>query len=82
MPELRISLALPSEPRDVTLTKDSLLTNCFVEQDPFGQNKAIKRPGTILESSVTTTSLGIWFYDGKVYYITSAGALASFTPTP
>lgn len=82
MAEVRLELSLPSEPRTPSLEKDSLLTNCFIEVDTVNGSRVVKRPGLVLDSSVTTTSLGVFYYDGSVFYITSAGALASFVPSP
>jgi hypothetical protein len=80
--DLRISLALPSEPRDPSFTKDSLLTNCFIETSKIGTNYALKRPGFTVGTEGITTGLnrGIFFYNGTVWYVDENTALQGFVP--
>ena len=80
MSETRFPLAVSTEPRDYILSKDSKLTNCFLEQDPLGIARIIKRAGTTLEDSTGTVNLGIFYYSGKVYFVNTAnaGVLNSF----
>lgn len=82
MPEARIPLATPSEPRDETLTKDSLLTNCFIDQSKVGTMYAVKRPGfTVGTEGITTdTNRGIFYHNGTVYYIDENDTLQGFIP--
>lgn len=81
--DLRISLALPSEPRDPSLTKDSLLTNCFIESSKIAEiHYALKRPGFTVGTEGITTGLnrGIFFYGGTVWYVDENDALQGFVP--
>lgn len=81
---LRIPLALPTEPRDVELTKDSKLTNSYVEQSKIGTVYARKRPGFQAGYEGTTTdNLGVWFNDGVIWTIDpdDASVLLGFIPS-
>lgn len=84
MAETRISLALPSEPRDPSLEKDSLLTNTCIESSKTGSFYAVKRPGFQAGYEGTTTdNLGIWFNDGVIYTIDpdDSSVLLGFIPS-
>lgn len=71
MPIERILLAGALEPRDGNLTKDSLLTNCYAEENPEGI-MIVKRPGNSLEAvlaSPSCTGQGAVFFGGKALFV-------------
>jgi hypothetical protein len=83
MPLIRLPLAMPFEPRDPTLAKDSLLVNMFPEQSKTGTAYVEKRPGFVVGYSGTTTpNLGIFYYNGVLYQIDpdDAGVLLGWVP--
>lgn len=70
---IRIPLAEPLTNRDSTATKDSKLTNCFM-QNVSGQPLVIKRPGTL--SAIQNTAgqgQGVYCYNGYNYAVNSQG---------
>ena len=78
---MRFPLIIPTEPRDsLSLDKDSLLQNCFIDKDP-NTTYIVKRPGKILQTSSVTpgTMRGIIFSQNKLYYITLSENPAEIT---
>lgn len=65
----RISLYQAIEPRDATLTKDGVLTNCYAEDNPEGV-MIVKRGGI---SEVTTlcagTGQGAYYFNGLAVFV-------------
>ena len=75
----RLPLIVPTEPRDaLSLDKDSLLQNCFIDSDP-NTSYVVKRPGMILSEEVTTaiTNKGIFYNpgDNNLYFINDLDVL-------
>ena len=65
--EPQVSLVVPIDTRDGTLTKDSKMVNCFAEQADTGW-VAIKRPGTTVGATVPSgTPQGIGVHNGGVW---------------
>lgn len=66
---IRIPLAEPLTNRDSTATKDSKLTNCFM-QNVAGQPAVVKRPGTLLAVQDTVgQGQGTYCYNSTNYTI-------------
>src|SRR5512135_1173643 len=71
MPTIRVPLAEPLTNRDSSATKDSKLTNCFI-QNVGGQEAVIKRPGTFKQAQLSIAlSQGIFSYNNVLFGITS-----------
>lgn len=69
---IRIPLAEPLTNRDSTATKDSKLTNCFM-QNVAGQPAVVKRPGTLAAIQNTVgQGQGTYCYNGYNYTISGA----------
>lgn len=79
---VRLSLALPTEPRDSTLDKDSLTKNAFLEQSKSDVTFTRKRPGFILGTEGVTTgnNRGIFFHNNVVWVVTSGNGLTGYVP--
>lgn len=73
MSKLRLTLAVPVEPRDSFQGKDATTVNIFMDQDPMGVAYATKRAGYTLKTNTTvaTISKGILFNTNQniLYYI-------------
>lgn len=51
----RLSLALPTEPRNAdSLDKDALVRNAFLEKDPANTKYVVKRPGLTITNTLAT----------------------------
>jgi hypothetical protein len=81
MEKLRLSLAVPTEPRSSEyLDKDSCVTNAFIDIDPIQNAYIVKRPGTVLEEAVSVgTSRGIFYHNNTLYYVTSTAGIGKIT---
>lgn len=81
--EIRLPLAMPTEPRAASLDKDSILTNCAIEASKTGTSYVVKRPGLLFGYAGSTTNFGIYYYNGTVYTIDpdDPATLVGFVPS-
>jgi hypothetical protein len=62
---MRLPLASRITTRDGTLTKDSKMVNCYLEQSPDGGVNVVKRPGTTITQQLTAgTAQGVFATGG------------------
>ena len=66
MDPLRIPLDTPVETRNFNVSKDAMLTNCFVDATATDK-KVVRRPGLDLKVSGLGAGNGIFYYDGQLW---------------
>lgn len=79
---IRLNLGLPSEPRDASLTKDSLVKNAYLEPSKSEVIYIRKRPGFVVGTEGVTTgnSRGIFYHNGIVWVVTEGYGLQGWAP--
>ena len=84
MPKVRLNLALPSEPRDSTFNKDSLVKNAFLEPSKSGTAYLRKRPALVFGSGGVTVgnNRGIFYHNGTLWVVNSGNGLQGYNPSP
>ena len=84
MTKQRLPLSLPLEPRDSIQTKDSLLTNTFIDVDVDKLEYVTKRPGFLLGVGGVTngTNYGVYINPNtnSFYYVNNKGVPILGTP--
>jgi len=77
---LRLSLAVPTEPRNSSIEKDALTKNAFLEVSKSGTNFCVKRPGFFVGTEGVTTGLnrGIFYHNGVIWVVNSGNGLTGY----
>jgi hypothetical protein len=66
----RLPFAIEAENRDDTTSKDARLVNCYLEKGKDGGIHLQKRPGILVQSSLTAAAgSGIFNWNGDIYSI-------------
>jgi hypothetical protein len=84
MPKTRISLALPTIPREPNTNKDAVVKNAYIDNSQTGVSYAVKRPGFYagLEGITTGTNKGVFWNPNPnnpgIFIINSLGELVFY----
>jgi len=84
MPKVRLNLALPTEPRDSSFSKDALVKNAFIESSKAGVAYLRKRPALVFGSGGVTVgnNRGIFYHNGTLWAVNSGNGLQGYIPSP
>lgn len=79
---MRMPFSVRMRQRGVSLTRDSLRENCFIEGDPQGEVSVIQRHGVSLYVAAQTgASRGVWYWNGTVLHVWGTTLWRGNTPT-